>query len=80
MKMDAPLGAGLLIVLGLLFLLDNLGVPIFSQIGRFWPVLLIVLGLALLQKRLGHHDTGKPGQVTVGSKGENQQPPGPTQL
>lgn len=56
LKMDAPLGAGLLIVLGLLFLLDNLGIPIFSQIGRFWPVLLILVGLALLQKRLARHD------------------------
>lgn len=60
MKMDAPLGAGLLIVLGLLFLLDNLGVPVFSQIGKFWPVLLIVLGLALLQKRMARHDAHPP--------------------
>ncbi|HET7100064.1 MAG TPA: DUF5668 domain-containing protein, partial [Terriglobia bacterium] len=45
LKLDAPIGAGVLIVLGLLFLLDNLGVPVFSQIGKFWPVLLIVLGL-----------------------------------
>jgi LiaI-LiaF-like transmembrane region len=60
LKMDAPLGAGLLIVLGLLFLLDNLGVPIFSQIGKFWPVLLIVLGLALLQKRMTRHNAGSP--------------------
>lgn len=56
LKMDAPLGAGLLIVLGLLFLLDNFGIPIFSEIGKFWPVLLIVLGLAMLQKRVAHHD------------------------
>lgn len=54
LKMDAPMGAALLIVLGILFLLDNLGIPIFSQIGKFWPVLLIVIGLILLQKRLIH--------------------------
>ena len=60
MKVDAPLGAGLLIVLGILFLLDNLGIPIFSQIGRFWPVLLIILGLALLQKRMTRHDAAPP--------------------
>lgn len=60
LKMDAPFGAGLLIILGLLFLLDNLGIPIFSQIGKFWPVLLIVVGLALLQKRLAHHDAVLP--------------------
>ena len=81
LSMDAPLGAGVLIVLGLLFLLDNFGVPVFSQIGKFWPVLLIVLGLALLQKRLAHHETGGPqGQEPPGQKGENQKPPGPTQL
>lgn len=64
MRMDAPIGAGILIVLGLLFLLDNLGIPVFSQIGRFWPVLLIVVGLLLLQKRMSqrgnasHPDSG----------------------
>lgn len=56
MKMDAPLGAGLLIALGILFLLDNLGFHVFSEIGRFWPVLLIVIGLVLLQKRMSRHD------------------------
>lgn len=80
-KMDAPLGAGILIVLGLLFLLDNFGVPVFSQIGKFWPVLLIVLGLALLQKRLTRHDTGAPQQPQApGPAGENEQQPGPTQM
>ncbi len=56
MKMDAPMGAALLIALGILFLLDNLGIPIFAQIGKFWPVLLIVIGLVLLQKRMSRHD------------------------
>lgn len=80
-KLDVPLGAGVLIVLGLLFLLDNLGVPVFSQIGKFWPVLLIVLGFALLQKRLIHHGTGgSPGQESTGPKNENQKPPGPNQM
>ncbi len=52
MKIDAPVGAALLIGLGALFLLDNLGIPVFRQMGRFWPVLLIVLGLVLLQRRM----------------------------
>jgi TM2 domain-containing membrane protein YozV len=76
LKMDAPLGAGLLIVLGLLFLLDNLGIAVFSQIGKFWPVLLIVLGLALLQKRIAHHDAVPPqrsGAAQAGGK-DNQAP------
>jgi hypothetical protein len=53
MRMNAPLGAALLIGLGALFLLDNLGIPILSQLGKFWPVLLIVVGLVLLQRRVG---------------------------
>jgi TM2 domain-containing membrane protein YozV len=53
MKMNPPIGAALLIGLGALFLLDNLGVPIFRHLGQFWPVLLILIGLAMLQKRLG---------------------------
>jgi LiaI-LiaF-like transmembrane region/B-box zinc finger len=52
-KMNAPIGAALLIGLGALFLLDNLGIPVFAELGRFWPVLLILLGLFLLQRRSG---------------------------
>lgn len=53
LKLNAPIGAALLIGLGVLFLLDNLGVPVIRQIGRFWPVLLIVGGVLLLQRHLG---------------------------
>ena len=53
MKMNAPIGAALLIGLGVLFLLDNLGVPVIGQISKFWPVLLIVAGFLMLQRRLG---------------------------
>ena len=52
-KMSAPIGAALLIGLGVLFLLDNFGIPVFRQIGRFWPVLLIVIGVLLLQRGFG---------------------------
>jgi len=53
MKLNAPIGAALLIGLGALFLLDNLGVHVFQQIGKYWPVLLIVFGVLLLQRRMG---------------------------
>jgi len=60
-KMNAPIGAGLLIGLGALFLLDNLGIPVFRHIGRYWPVLLIVIGVILLQRRIGGgHKTPPP--------------------
>ena len=58
MRMNAPIGAALLIGLGALFLLDNLGIPVFRQLGKFWPVLLIVIGLAMLQRRMGGGKTG----------------------
>jgi cell wall-active antibiotic response 4TMS protein YvqF len=60
MRMNAPIGAGLLIVLGGLFLLDNLGVPVLRHISRFWPVLLIVVGVILLQRRMGGSSASSP--------------------
>lgn len=54
LKVRAPVGAALLIGLGVLFLLDNLGVPIINQLGKFWPVLLIVCGFLLLKRRMGN--------------------------
>ena len=58
--MNAPIGAALLIGLGALFLLDNLGVPVINQISKFWPVLLIVAGFLMLQRRLGGHKPQAP--------------------
>lgn len=63
MKLNAPVGAALLIGLGILFLLDNLGIPVINQIGKFWPVLLIVAGFLLLQRRLSG-GTAPQAQVT----------------
>ena len=64
-KMNAPIGAGLLIALGALFLLDNLGVHVFTHISRFWPVLLIVIGVILLQRRMGGGTPPPPGTGTA---------------
>lgn len=44
-----PVGAIVLIGIGLLFLLDNLGFDF--PVHRFWPVILIVLGVWLVAKR-----------------------------
>jgi hypothetical protein len=60
-KMNAPIGAALLIGLGVLFLLDNLDVPVFAQISKFWPILLIVAGVLLLQRRMGGPKPPAPG-------------------
>lgn len=79
-KMNAPLGAGLLIGLGALFLMDNLGVPVFRHMGKFWPVLLIVIGVLLLQRRMGGPQTPpepKPPTPPTASQGPSNMP-GPT--
>jgi hypothetical protein len=47
-----PVGPVVLIVLGSLFLLDNLGFLPFSVILRFWPLLLIGLGIYSLYSKL----------------------------
>lgn len=48
-----PLGAIILIGLGVLLLLDNLGVLSFRWTAEFWPIILIVLGAWLAMRRMG---------------------------
>jgi len=81
-KMSAPIGAALLIGLGVLFLLDNFGIPVFRQIGRFWPVLLIVIGVLLLQRRLGggHLPSHPPTDARSIAKGGPGSTSGPREL
>ncbi len=45
------IGAAVLIVLGVLFLLDNLNILPFDEVWRFWPIALIALGVFLLVDR-----------------------------
>jgi TM2 domain-containing membrane protein YozV len=47
-----PVGPILLIALGVLFLLDTLHLIEFRDIARFWPVLLIIAGAAMLYSRV----------------------------
>jgi LiaI-LiaF-like transmembrane region len=47
-----PAGPIVLIALGVLFLLVNFDILSFREIGRFWPVFLIVLGAYMLFVRL----------------------------
>jgi TM2 domain-containing membrane protein YozV len=46
-----PVGPALMIGLGVLFLLNNLGLLRFSQIFKFWPVALIGIGVYMLMER-----------------------------
>ena len=47
-----PMAPVLLIAFGLLFLLDNLDLLRIGRLLRYWPALLIVLGLYLLYERI----------------------------
>jgi hypothetical protein len=46
-----PIGPVILIFMGVVFLLDNLGFFYIDQFVRFWPVLLIAAGVLMLFKR-----------------------------
>ena len=47
-----PLGPIILIGIGVIFLLDTLHILNFRDFGRFWPVILILVGAYLLYSRL----------------------------
>ena len=46
-----PIGAFILIGLGVLFLLDEMGALHFDWIWRFWPLILIAIGVRILMQR-----------------------------
>ena len=46
-----PVGAYILIGLGVLFLLDEVGALHFDWIWRFWPLILIAIGVRILMQR-----------------------------
>jgi TM2 domain-containing membrane protein YozV len=62
-----PAAAVFLIVFGVIFLLNNLGIFEFRRIVRFWPALMIALGVYLLWLRMsGAQNGGGPGAGTGG--------------
>jgi TM2 domain-containing membrane protein YozV len=48
-----PAGALILIALGVIFLLNQFGWWHFDWFGRFWPLILIAVGVRVLMKRSG---------------------------
>ncbi len=52
MRSKSAIGAYILIGLGILFLLSNLGwmPPIRFLIAKWWPIILIIIGISLLIK------------------------------
>ncbi len=52
-----PILAVLLIGFGILFLLGNLGLLEFHRVLRYWPAVLILLGIYMLYERMSHNGT-----------------------
>ena len=50
-RQQIPIGAYVLIGVGVLFLLGTFGWMHFEWIGRFWPLILIAVGVRVLMKR-----------------------------
>ena len=57
-----PVGPAVMIGLGVIFLLNNLGVLRFSQIFKFWPIALIGMGIYMLLERTRGGSTPEVGR------------------
>ena len=47
----APIGAVILILMGVAFLLRNMGFLYFGSLHKLWPLILIAIGIRMFQKR-----------------------------
>jgi Domain of unknown function (DUF5668)/B-box zinc finger len=52
-RSQIPIGAFVLIGLGVLFLLNEMDVLNFDRLWRFWPIVLIAIGIRVLMRRRG---------------------------
>jgi len=71
----APVGPVVLILIGVVFLLDSLRLIEFREIGRFWPVILIVVGGYMLYCRVSGRTeaptTPRPSAGMPGNRSHN---------
>ena len=51
-RSGAPIGPIVLIAIGVIYLLNTLDLIDFHEIGRYWPVILIVIGVWMLYSRV----------------------------
>jgi TM2 domain-containing membrane protein YozV len=65
----APVGPIVLILIGVVFLLDSLHLIEFREIGRFWPVILIVVGAYMLYSRVSGRAEVPPASRPSGLSG-----------
>ncbi len=65
----APVGPVVLILVGVLFLLHSLNLVDFREIGRFWPVILILIGAYMLYSRVTGRDAPPASRPSAGMPG-----------
>ncbi len=75
-----PAGPILLIALGVFFLLDTLHLIAFRDIVRFWPLLLIIAGAAMLYSRVSGLSGAPPLPPPPGNFTPGHYSSGPTQV
>jgi len=68
----APVGPVILILIGVVFLLDSLHLIEFREIGRFWPVILIVVGAYMLYSRVSGRAEMPPTSRPSGLSGSSR--------
>jgi len=69
-----PVGPAVLIVIGVLFLLNNLDILRIRYLFRYWPVALIALGAYMLYERLSKRErAGERGAASVGEATHERQ-------
>ena len=71
-RQPSPVGAVVLIGLGVLFLLNTMGWWHFHWIGRMWPLVLIALGIWLFVRRFGTAPTAATTTTTSTTPPEQQ--------
>lgn len=57
-----PVGPAVLIMIGVLFLLNNLGLLRMREIFRYWPIALIAIGIYMLYERLSASERSNLGE------------------
>jgi hypothetical protein len=55
---ERPIGPIILIIAGAIFLLNNFDLLPFYRIERFWPLVLVAIGVLMLRNRLGGNSGG----------------------
>ncbi len=65
------IGGTVLVILGLIFLLENLGFDVFKHIWKFWPVILIIWGWSKLRNALRSRASIEPVKPIESEKNES---------